>query len=63
MDKAKVLYGDALHLLDVAAKTTDPAQRAMLLKVAVCIRDHARDVFSRPSDAWPPELVAEPSEG
>jgi hypothetical protein len=54
MTKAGTLYGDALELLDLAMQAPSIEQRVMLLSVAVCIRDHARDRFSGPSDPWPP---------
>ncbi len=54
MDRAGQLYQDALETLELALAAQDPEQRLMLISVAQCIRDHARDRFSRPTDPWPP---------
>lgn len=42
-DKAEVLYRDALETLDMAL-AAEGEVRAMLMSVAMCIRDHARSM-------------------
>jgi hypothetical protein len=53
MDRAARLYADALETLELALAAPSPVERAMLLTVAICIRDHARE-FSSAADGWPP---------